>query len=148
MNLAEEKQYTNLKISNAKIKIIKKAIDICAEFNVRFTADFVCARCLTIFRKEFNEILHLSYIAGADPLLALDKVELKSGDIERVYYNGPNIDISIGIREAIILAIPQAPLCKKDCKGLCPICGKNLNTEKCGCKMQKIGLFIPQQRND
>lgn len=146
LNLTEQNYYTNLKISNAKIKLIKKAIGISAEFNVQFTAEFFCARCLTIFRKAFDETLHLTYIADKDPLLALEKVELKSGDIERVYYTGPNIDISIGIRETIILAIPPAPLCKIDCKGLCPICGKNLNTEKCHCKTQKTGMFTPQQK--
>lgn len=148
LNLTEEKYYGNLKIFKAKIKLIKKALGVSADFNVHFSADFSCARCLTIFRKEFDEILHLNYIVGKDPLLELEKVELKPGDIERVYYTGPNIDIGLGIREAIILAIPPAPLCQKDCKGLCPICGKNLNKEKCNCKKQKIGLFTPQKKND
>ncbi|MGB9720687.1 MAG: DUF177 domain-containing protein [bacterium] len=130
-------------ITKARIKLSKKAMGISADFNVHFAADLVCARCLNLFRKEFDETLHLDYIAGKDPLLSLEKVELKSGDIDRVYYSGPNIDISVGIREAIILAMPPAPLCKKDCKGLCPVCGKNLNREKCNCKIQKTGLFTP-----
>ncbi|MGQ9817366.1 MAG: DUF177 domain-containing protein [bacterium] len=146
LNLNESKFYNNLRILKTKVKLIKKALGVNADFNVGFSADFVCARCLTTFEKKFDENLHLIYIAGKDPLLDLEKVELKSGDIDRVYYTGPNIDISIGIRETIILAIPSAPLCRNDCQGLCPICGKNLNEEKCGCKTQRVGLFTPPQK--
>jgi uncharacterized protein len=146
LNLTTGKYYSNLRIPKTKINLIKKALGISADFNVRFTVNLVCARCLATFKKEFNETLHLDYITGKDPLLSLEKVELKPGDIDRVYYNGPNIDTSIGIREAIILAIPSAPLCKEECQGLCPICGKNLNKEKCNCQTQKFGFFTPQTK--
>lgn len=38
------------------------------------------------------------------------------------------------IEEDVILALPVKFLCKESCKGLCPICGKNLNDGPCGCK--------------
>ncbi|MEO0184938.1 MAG: DUF177 domain-containing protein [candidate division WOR-3 bacterium] len=135
-----------MKIEKAIIKLNKKALGISADFNVCFTVELVCSRCLSLFKREFDETLHLDYIAGKDPLLSLEKVELKSGDIDRVYYSGPNLDISVGIREAIILAIPSAPLCRNECKGLCPVCGRNLNIEKCNCKIPKTGLFNPQSK--
>jgi uncharacterized protein len=34
-------------------------------------------------------------------------------------------------REYILLEIPISPLCRPDCKGLCPICGNNLNEDTC-----------------
>ena len=34
----------------------------------------------------------------------------------------------------MILALPMKHLCREDCKGLCPVCGKNLNDGPCGCK--------------
>jgi len=40
------------------------------------------------------------------------------------------------IRQLFILNLPDRPLCKDDCKGLCPQCGRNLNTGKCGCRQQ------------
>ena len=35
--------------------------------------------------------------------------------------------------EEFVLALPVRPLCKPDCKGLCPDCGKNLNEGSCSC---------------
>ncbi len=123
--------------------LLKKALGITADFHIQFNVEFVCSRCLCPFNKEFDEEYHLIYISGKDPLLSYQKVELKPGDIDRVYYNGNTIDLEIGIRESIILAIPNAPVCKEDCQGLCPVCGKNLNKEKCNCKILKPAFFTP-----
>ena len=43
------------------------------------------------------------------------------------------IDLDPDIRDEIILDYPIRPLCKPNCKGLCPKCGKNLNEGKCSC---------------
>ncbi len=45
-----------------------------------------------------------------------------------------SIDLTVDIRDVILLAFPNYPNCKDDCKGLCPQCGKNLNVGKCRCK--------------
>jgi uncharacterized protein len=37
------------------------------------------------------------------------------------------------LREQVLLAVPLKVICRQDCKGLCPQCGKNLNTESCSC---------------
>ncbi|MBN1269773.1 MAG: DUF177 domain-containing protein [Kiritimatiellae bacterium] len=44
------------------------------------------------------------------------------------------VDVTPDIREDILLNLPHFPLCKPDCRGLCPQCGKNLNEGKCGCR--------------
>ena len=40
-----------------------------------------------------------------------------------------NLDLAAWSRDAIALALPDKILCRADCAGLCPVCGKNLNTE-------------------
>jgi uncharacterized protein len=44
-----------------------------------------------------------------------------------IYYDGQTIDLTNRVIETIILSVPEVPLCKEDCKGLCPICGIDLN---------------------
>ena len=46
---------------------------------------------------------------------------------------GDQLDLRPMVREAVLLGIPEAPLCSPTCKGLCPICGVDLNRETCGC---------------
>lgn len=70
-----------------------------------------CARCLKEFEMPLNKHLYLSY-------------EASSQDV---------IDLSDNIREEIMLDYPMKPVCKEDCKGLCHICGQNLNEKECGC---------------
>jgi uncharacterized protein len=43
------------------------------------------------------------------------------------------IDLGDAVREALILAIPEFPLCREDCRGLCPRCGADLNQGACRC---------------
>lgn len=74
---------------------------------------YQCARCLADFIRSKSREYHFDY-------------EITSPmDI---------IDIGEDIRQEIIMAIPQRVLCSKDCKGICPGCGVNLNNEKCKCK--------------
>lgn len=47
------------------------------------------------------------------------------------------VDITPDIREALLLQIPNFPLCRPACKGLCPICKANLNETKCTCVSQQ-----------
>jgi len=54
-------------------------------------------------------------------------------DANQVFYTGHEIDLAPIIREQILLALPLTVLCDPDCKGLCQVCGKNLNVEECGC---------------
>ncbi len=48
-------------------------------------------------------------------------------------YSGDAIELDPFVREAIVLNIPQKILCDEECKGLCPICGKDRNDVDCGC---------------
>lgn len=48
-----------------------------------------------------------------------------------------SVDLTGEMREAIILAFPNYPVCKPDCKGLCAQCGVSLNREQCKCRGNK-----------
>ncbi len=76
------------------------------------TIDLICGRCLSGFGLDLKKTLRLNYQAE------------KTTQI---------IDLDPEIREEIILDYPIKPLCKPDCKGLCPKCGINLNEKNCDC---------------
>ena len=48
-------------------------------------------------------------------------------------YSGKELDLEPVLREQLILALPPYPVCQEGCKGLCPVCGANLNERECGC---------------
>jgi len=55
------------------------------------------------------------------------------GQAEEEVYAGKVIDLDPLVREQLVLALPEYPLCGEGCKGLCPVCGANLNERECGC---------------
>jgi len=54
--------------------------------------------------------------------------------VEAIGEEGEEVDLTPFIRESILLRLPAHPVCRKDCKGLCPTCGADLNKGSCGCK--------------
>lgn len=59
---------------------------------------------------------------------------LESSDDDSVAVEGGKIDLEKTAYDALVLALPTKVLCREDCLGLCPSCGKNLNDGDCGCK--------------
>ena len=46
------------------------------------------------------------------------------------------LDLAPMVREEVLLGVPEAPLCRPDCPGLCPTCGADLQTGPCGCSTE------------
>jgi uncharacterized protein len=58
--------------------------------------------------------------------------EPQSADEET--YAGKELDLAPVVREQLILGLPPYPVCQEGCKGLCSVCGTNLNDRECGCE--------------
>jgi uncharacterized protein len=52
-----------------------------------------------------------------------------SDELRTPYLRDDNLDLAAWSRDAVALALPNKILCRDDCAGLCPACGKNLNDE-------------------
>ena len=62
------------------------------------------------------------------------EIEVEEDDLTTAFYEHDTIDLGHLMREQMYLALPMKPLCRDDCRGLCPTCGANLNLGTCGCK--------------
>jgi uncharacterized protein len=89
-----------------------------------------CARCLEAYTFPIAKDFHV-VLVPKQPLA--EDVELDDDDLDLSFYAGDAVDLSPLVLEQIILALPTRPLCRDTCKGLCPTCGANLNTERCSC---------------
>ena len=49
---------------------------------------------------------------------------------------GDELDLAPMVREALVLELPLAPVCREDCAGLCPRCGADRNEVACGCDLE------------
>lgn len=104
---------------------------------ISFTLQLECARCFERFVLYKKEELS-AYFVKREPFFKSEKESLSQTDTLTEYYENDTINLAPVFLDTIILSIPIKPLCKEDCKGLCPICGANLNIEQCGCKKKSI----------
>lgn len=63
-----------------------------------------------------------------------EKFGNNAGDDEEIEtFSGDSIDLSSAVMRNILAVMPMKVVCSDDCKGLCPVCGQNLNVKDCGC---------------
>ncbi|MET0153397.1 MAG: DUF177 domain-containing protein [Candidatus Binatia bacterium] len=102
-------------------------------FRGRFRSEVsgTCARCLESYSfalgKEFTFVLKPLNAAAAE-------AELTEEDLSFSFYEGDEVNLAPLVRETLLLALPTKPLCREDCRGLCPRCGANRNGAECGCR--------------
>jgi uncharacterized protein len=87
-----------------------------------------CDRCLEEFENETESEFELIFIFGTN------KQKLEDDNTKFIDQETEYIDITQDIRDYVILSFPMQHICKEDCKGLCPRCGKDKNKEKCTCE--------------
>jgi len=93
-----------------------------------------CGRCLEAFPLAVDQELDLFYLPHrADEVEEEDEVELSDRDMVVAYYEGDRLDLGDVIREQFFLAIPMKRLCGAECRGRCPTCGVDRNTQSCAC---------------
>ncbi len=94
-----------------------------------------CSRCLEPYTATLRGEIDFSIQEVAD-VAAVSRDEALDNEL-LVAAGSSEIDISGPVREALLLGAPLKPLCRDDCRGLCPICGVNRNEETCECKVEK-----------
>lgn len=89
-----------------------------------------CARCLEGYPFGVGE----DFTFVLQPSENRERDQLTRDDLALSFYEGAEVDLSPLVREAAILSLPTRPLCREDCRGLCPQCGINWNADACGCR--------------
>ena len=106
-----------------KVYNIGGTLEISAQITGYYTTE--CSRCGQIVEAELKAELFESVDSDFSGI-----------DDECIVVSGNVIDISGSIDACIFGSIPMQPLCREDCKGLCPVCGIDLNKNECNCETE------------
>lgn len=118
-----------------KVFRVEEIVFVSGEIKVTLVLE--CSRCLVEFSHPLSSSFRIDYM----PLKEMGKekeYELKSDDLDKSFYKGDKIDMTELIKEQILLSLPMQPLCSSECKGLCPVCGTDLNEGHCTCERREI----------
>ena len=121
---------------HAKVTLEKSSRQMLLKVGASSEAAFQCDRCLDEFKRTITSTFQLLFVwdeadRGGNNV---DEVRELSADTNIIY-------ISNDVRDAIVLAVPLKLLCKENCVGLCPRCGKNLNRAQgrtCDCEPWEV----------
>lgn len=102
-----------------------------------FQYEGVCDRCLAGFTRPMEVPIEHILVSSLnnednDEFVLVENYQLPLDDL---------------VREDLILALPTKNLCREDCRGLCPKCGKNLNEGPCGCRSETVDPRLESLRH-
>ena len=105
--------------------------------DIKTIIELECSRCLEPYEFPVNDHFELT-LEPYSEYLTDEETELKKDELDIEFYKEDIIDLTELVREQILLAIPMIPLCSEECKGLCNVCGTNLNIDNCSCEKKRI----------
>jgi uncharacterized protein len=119
------------------IQRIRDRIDV--HLDLETAVKLSCSRCGEPMRYEIQTSVDVTFL----PELRRRETEDEQDATDLEFYR-EEIDLRGVVRDTFLLAVPIAVLCRKDCKGLCPSCGTNLNLSSCEC--EKKGASSPFEK--
>ena len=102
-------------------RITRAAQGLLVQAKMGATIPSECVRCLTSFQLPLK--IDFTELYAFSPQSVTDSGLLVSDDA--------HINLTPLVREYMLLEVPISPICQANCKGLCPVCGENLNEVTC-----------------
>lgn len=120
---------------SGNIRRKERGVDVRGRLTARVLVE--CDRCLKPVELPVDAKFKLEYVT-AEEYRAQQAVELTKEDLDLSVFDGEAIDLDGLVTEELLLAVPDHLLCNNNCKGICPVCGKDRNTVDCNCQTKEI----------
>lgn len=104
--------------------------DVVVVGEIDSTVPVTCGRCLEELPARVRATVDVRFIPRPP---TGDRVELGSDDLDLYFCHGDEVNLAMLVETETALALPMKPLCREDCRGLCPVCGGNRNLVACAC---------------
>lgn len=114
------------------VRLVRMPRTILVEANLKTVVVLSCSRCL----EEMVQPVTIKFTEEYEPSIDINTglaIETEDDDDRFRIDENHVLDLTEAVREYGLLALPMQPICRVDCKGLCPKCGQNRNSVECGC---------------
>jgi uncharacterized protein len=120
----------------AHLEMSKVGDEVTVRGGLRADAGLQCSRCL----KEIRRMMEIPVEVVYHPEKELDseRHELRDDEMDTGFYKGEEIDLRDLLKEQLLLNRQMKPLCDENCRGICPVCGIDFNTDECKCEKKQI----------
>jgi uncharacterized protein len=131
---------TNFRIPGdvrAEAEISKSSDNIELKLDLSFYLEAPCDRCLEPCASPRRETGAYFIKMGKEAVKPEKNLSKDQENVLTHYTTEEEVDLANFVRETVLLSLPMKWLCSEECKGLCPVCGQNLNVKDCGHRTEK-----------
>ena len=124
-------------IAHASLRFLRFGKSVLVNGSIQISVSMRCSRCLG----DFSYPLDIEFKEEYSPSEELDQEgehELTGSELNLGFYTNDEIDTGELVKEQVLLAVPMKPLCNRECRGICPGCGINLNEGACNCSTENV----------
>ena len=122
-----------LRLIDADLLLTVESGDIWAEGSFEALGEGVCDRCSEPVTLRFGKAFRTILSPKTRDKAPAGSIELHEDDLDVGYYDGTGVEVNDIFWEQVVLELPLKVVCSEDCRGICPVCGKNRNREACSC---------------
>ena len=119
-------------VASSHVRLLKFSKGVFVEGGIDISCSLICHRCLDPFDFHIHEDVGVVFMLE-EIVAGMEEVMLSRTDLDVEFFDGNIVDLGAWLESIVISAIPLKALCIEDCKGLCSVCGANLNVESCTC---------------
>ncbi len=121
------------------VQLMRTQNGILVTGTVHTRAEMVCSRCLEPAYYDLDIHIEEEYYPTVEVYTGAALPWREFTDDEALLIDAQHIlDITEVVRQDLIISLPMKPLCSENCKGLCPVCGANLNEGPHECEEEEI----------
>lgn len=114
--------------------VLDKAVNqIALNVAIHTAAAVSCDRCTAPFASPVEAKYRMHYLWNGEDASQYDVAE-----VQVIPQGSTIIDITEDVRQTVLIAVPLKLLCREECLGLCPHCGKDLNEGPCDCRPVEV----------
>jgi uncharacterized protein len=118
------------RLESIALEVEADGTDVFVRGRLGATVPQTCGRCLEVFPARIDAPVDVRLVPKP---AASDSIELGADDLDVDFYDNDELDVARVVENEATLALPMKPLCREDCRGLCPVCGANRNVAPCTC---------------
>lgn len=119
------------RLDRVQLHVARDGDDVVVTGELAATVPLTCGRCLEELPVSVKVPVDVCYLPR--PAVA-DDAELGADDLDLDFYDNDELNLSALVETETTVALPMKPLCRPECRGLCPVCGANRNAVACSCE--------------
>jgi uncharacterized protein len=119
------------RLDDLHLHVERDGNDVVVTGDIDATVPLVCSRCCETFPLPAHADVDARFIPRPD---GGEAQELGADDLDLDFYDHDELNVAALVETETTLALPMKPLCRPDCRGLCPVCGGNRNAVACACE--------------